>query len=123
MLRQIYWCITSKNQKIEDCGTDGQTDRINIGMFSERHFEWSMTCLPKLKISQRRGKQYYYTSRVTLGGGRHNQIQGYLNIETSLHSTRWDLSAGMSTDQINVATYASRMRPLRIVCCRKVETQ
>ena len=50
-----------------DGRTDRQTDEINFGMYSQRHFEWYMARLPKLKISWRRGKQY--TSPDTLGGG------------------------------------------------------
>ena len=50
-------------------GTDGQTNGIDFGMYSQRPFEWYMTRLPKLKISWRRGKEC--TSPVTLGG-RHN---------------------------------------------------
>ena len=55
---------TKASYSFEDRGTDGQTDRIVFGMYSQRPFEKYMSRLQKLKISWRRGKQY--TSPIIL---------------------------------------------------------
>ena len=46
---------TKASYSFEDRGTDGQTDGINFGMYSQRPFEWYITQIPKLKISWRQG--------------------------------------------------------------------
>ena len=54
----------------EDRGTDRQTDRRNrFRNVLSKTFRMIYDTPTKLKISWRRGKQYIYTSPITLGGG------------------------------------------------------